>query len=56
LTVKNREDYLRINKAWSVTFDGLYKDQINRSYFPENKYELPEAGSYRSGSPMKESN
>jgi NADH-ubiquinone oxidoreductase chain 5 len=56
LTAKNRENYLRVNKAWSVTFDGLYKDQVNRSYFPETKYESPKVEFYRSGSPMQESN
>ena len=39
LTAKNRENYLRINKEWSITFDGLYQDQVNKSYFPETKYE-----------------
>ena len=56
MTVKIREDYLRVNKAWSSTFDGLYKDQLSRPYFPETKPESPKAGSPRSGSPMQESN
>ena len=48
LTAKNRENYLQINKAWSMTFDCLYQDQVNRSYFPNTRYELPKVEFYRS--------
>jgi NADH-ubiquinone oxidoreductase chain 5 len=53
MTIKNREDYLRVNKAWSMTFDGLHKDQLNKPYFPENNNESDKVISTGSGSPMQ---
>ena len=60
-TANNREAYLRVNKKWSETFDGLHKDQLNRPYFPDESGTLtpragtPRPGTPRPGSPMQES-
>jgi hypothetical protein len=52
--VIQREEYLRLNKAWSDTFDGLHRYQLNSPYFPENKPESPKSEDpFRSGSPME---
>ena len=35
LSANDREQYLRVNKRWSETFDGFHKDQLDKPYFPE---------------------
>ena len=35
ITANDREQYLRVNKRWSETFDGFHKDQLDKPYFPE---------------------
>ena len=34
-TANDREEYLRVNKRWSDTFNAFHKDQLDKPYFPE---------------------
>jgi hypothetical protein len=53
-TLKTKEQYVRINKLWSDTFDGFHEEQLKHPYFPsEDKPESPKPGSPMAISPNR---